>query len=50
MASGCYCPPDPLVKYERIYFCANMRILIDLGVKYGAKFGLLIYFPKIVDF
>ena len=39
-----------LVKCERIYFCANVRIWIDLGEKYGTKFALLIYYPKIVDF
>ena len=39
-------PPDPLVICERIYFCTNVRIWIDLGEKYGTKFGLLIYYPK----
>ena len=39
-----------LVKCECIYFCAKVRILIDLGEKYGTKFGLLIYYKKNVDF
>ena len=36
----------PLVKCECIYFCAKVRIWIDLGEKCGTKFGLLIYYPK----
>ena len=46
LVSGGYCPPDPLVKYECIYCCANVRIWVDLGEKYGTKFGLLHYYPK----
>ena len=42
--------PHPLVICKCIYFCTNMRICIDLGEKYGAKFGLSILFIKIVDF
>ena len=43
-------PPISFVKCECIYFCAKVRIWIDLGEKYGTKFGLLIYHPKNVDF
>ena len=51
LASGVYPPPrSTLVKCECIYFCAKVRIWIDLGEKYGTKFGLLIYYPKNVDF
>ena len=32
----------------RMYFCAKMRIWIDLGEIYGTKFGLLIYHPKML--
>ena len=46
-----FCPPDPLLKYECIYFYTNVRIWIDLGEKYATKFGLLlINMLKIVDF
>ena len=34
--------PAPLVTCECIYFCAKVRIWIDLGEKYATKFGLLI--------
>ena len=47
---GAIVPQASLVKCECNYFCANMRIWIDLGENYCAKFGLLIYYPKIVDF
>ena len=50
LASGGCCPQILLVKYESIYFCAKVRVWIDLGEKYGTKFGLLIYYIKDVDF
>ena len=42
--------PIPLVKCECIYFCAKVRIWINLREKYGTKFGMLIYYKKNVDF
>ena len=51
LASVGYCPQTPLVNCECIHFCTNVRIQINLGEKYGTKFGLLlIYYPKIVGF
>ena len=48
LASGGFCPQTSLVKKVnvRVYFCLNARIWINLGEKYGTKFGLLIYYSK----
>ena len=43
-----------LVKCKCIYFCTNVRIWIDFGEDFGetfgTKIGLLICYPKIVDY
>ena len=47
---GAIAPQILLVICECIYFCAKVRVWIDLGEKYGTKFGLLIYYKKTDDF
>ena len=40
-------PPDTsCLNVNVIIFCTNVHIWINLGEKYGTKFGLLIYYTK----
>ena len=47
LASGAAAPRPHLLNVNVFIFVTNVRIWIDLGDKYGTKFVLLIYYPKI---